>query len=106
MNIISTIRNWFRKPAPFPEYPNTVHKTVAEAIAETQSSISQVRSETRDRNKWAYIVSDDPVEMVLETFHRPPGTVTRVGTNFRGQRMVAVWRGLYDNEVPDTEPEF
>ena len=90
--------------------PVVKFKTAAEAMAETGSQMSQVRSETRERNKWLYKILDES-ETVEDatTFFKRRGAVAvegRVnGGAHDGERIVAVWRGI-GGEEPDTEPNF
>ena len=91
--------------------PATKFKNSVEAIAETRSQMSQVRAETRNRNKWAYKILDEgeTVEDAKAFFKRPDAVAVEgraIGGAHDGQRMAAVWRGLGGVEEPDTEPNF
>jgi hypothetical protein len=93
------------------EAPVTKFKNAVEAMAETRSQVSQVRSEVKNRNKWAYKILDEgeTVEDAKAFFKRPDAVAIEgraVGGAHDGQRMVAVWRGLGGVEEPDTEPNF
>jgi hypothetical protein len=79
------------------------HKNLAEAMGDTFGAVAEVRSETRERRKWAFKMTDEPADQVAAQFDRPGG-ITRVGHNTLGKRLVAVWRG--PGEVPDSEPSF
>jgi hypothetical protein len=93
------------------EVPTVKFKTAVDAIAETNSQISQARSETRNRNKWAYklLNEGETVEDAKAFFKRPDAVAVEgraVGGTHDGARMAAVWRGIGGNEEPDTEPNF
>ena len=91
--------------------PIVKFKTAAEAMAETNAQMSAARSETRNRNKWAYKILDEgeTIDDAKAFFKRPDAVAVEgraVGGTHDGQRMAAVWRGLGGVEEPDTEPNF
>jgi hypothetical protein len=79
------------------------HKNTQEAIAATYGAVAEVRSETRERRKWSFLMTEDEPAKVAEFFGRP-GAETRVGHNTIGKRLVAVWQG--SDPKPDSEPVF
>lgn len=81
------------------------HKTVGDAIKETEAEINSIRGEVRERKKWLYLLTDLPEADVAKFFGRPEGTATRVGEDYLGRRMVAVWNDD-SAKVPNTDPSF
>jgi hypothetical protein len=105
--IKDAIAGWFGKPVlRYEKYDNKMHESVTEAINETFSAVHEIKSETRERNRWLYMVTDLSELEVVALFGLPEGTATRVGVNFRGQRMVACWYNYKRAEEPYTEPVF
>jgi len=80
------------------------HKTVIEAINDTQRAVAQSQQATKDRRNWIYLETEQDPEWVKTFFNKSHETVARVGENHRGKRMVAVWNGV-GNE-PNSDPDF
>jgi hypothetical protein len=91
-----------RDPIPYDVAP----KTAAEAINMTFGSVAEIRAETKERRKWAYLVVD--VDSASEaaracTFYGRPDAPYRVGKTSTGRHMIAVWM---EPGIPTTEPVF
>ena len=114
---LAKVSNWFEKFFKPTESPKIIegvfveddeqpkYENIVEAIAATNSAISSVRSETRERNKWVYLMDEEKTpEEAVEFFGFPQGSLTRVGTTAFNKRMIAIWRG--QEAVPTSEPDF
>lgn len=90
---------------PFPNTgPQTVHKNISEAIGDLNGHLREIRSDTRERKLWAYILTDKSLDECVAHFQRPEGTPVRTDNSDAPRRMVAVWMG--DEPEPTTEPDF
>jgi len=91
-----------REPIPYDVAP----KNAAEAINETFGAVREIRAETQERRKWAYLVVD--VDNASEAnraceFYGRPGAPYRIGKTSTGRHMIAVWM---EPGLPNTEPVF
>ena len=93
---------------PTVEVKEAPHKTIVEAIAATNQAIGECRSETRERNKWLYLVigEDDNLAKVVEFFDQPAEAPVIEGRNGRGMRMAAVWDARNHGLTTTSEPTF
>jgi hypothetical protein len=91
-----------RDPIPYDVAP----KTAAEAINITFGSVAEIRAETKERRKWAYLVVDNDSSSEANRaceFYGRPGAPYRVGKTSTGRHMIAVWM---EPGSPTSEPIF
>ena len=100
--VLSGIPQPHREPIPYDVAP----KNTAEAINMTFGSVAEIRAETKERRKWAYLVVDaessDEAARACEFYGRP-GAPYRVGKTSTGRYMIAVWM---EPGIPTSEPVF